>query len=78
MPISEMRIRQIFREELAAIMPKPVPELYTPKEAANLLKVTEGTLAQWRTAGIGPRYLKAGGIKYQLQDIHRYLEGVAS
>ena len=73
MSVSELRIRQIFREELAAIMPKPVPELYTPEEAAKLLKVTIGTLSQWRHAGIGPRYLKAGGIKYELQDIVRYL-----
>lgn len=77
MPINELRIRQIFREELKALMPPKVPELYTPEEAAKLLKVTIGTLAQWRTAGIGPKYFKAGGIKYELRDINSFLDGAA-
>jgi hypothetical protein len=31
--------------------------------------VTVGALAQWRTAGIGSKYFKAGGIKYELRDM---------
>lgn len=77
MPLSEMRFREIIRQELKAIMPVRVPQLLTPKEAAKILKVAEGTLSQWRTEGIGPKYFKAGGIKYELKDIVRYLQSVA-
>jgi hypothetical protein len=31
-----------------------------PNEAAERLRVAPGTLANWRTAGGGPRYIKFG------------------
>ena len=32
----------------------------TPKEAANRLRVTTGTLSNWRVQGNGPRFIKVG------------------
>ena len=32
----------------------------TPKEAANRLRVTTGTLSNWRVQGQGPRFIKVG------------------
>ncbi len=72
--MNETIIRRIFREELEAIMPQPVPQLLSPEDASKLLLVTTGTLAQWRTAGTGPKYFKAGGVKYELKDINEFLK----
>ena len=35
-----------------------MPELVTPKKAANLLSVTERTLERWRTTGDGPPFIR--------------------
>ena len=41
-------------------------DLMEPKEVAELLGVTEGTLVNWRTKGRGPRYIKSGkAVKYR-------------
>jgi len=71
--MNEAKLREIMREELLAYMPQTAPILYVPEEAAKLLKVTVGTLAVWRTNGKGPKYTKAGGIKYELRDINEFL-----
>jgi hypothetical protein len=34
-----------------------------PAEAAERLRITSGTLANWRCAGTGPRFLKFSGRK---------------
>ena len=42
-------------------------------EAAKLLGVTRKTLANWRSLGIGPQYLKYGGrlgpVRYRVADL---------
>lgn len=46
----------------------------TPKEVAAYLRKSEGTLANWRCAGIGPPYVKvAGTIRYRWADIEKWL-----
>lgn len=32
----------------------------TPKEAAHRLRVTTGTLSNWRVQGMGPKFIKVG------------------
>jgi len=40
-------------------------QLYTEKEAASLLKISRGTLSNWRSESRGPTYCKIGGaIRY--------------
>ena len=56
--------------------------IYTPVtphldslETARFLNLkTPGTLANWRTKGQGPAYIKVGGsIRYRMEDLERWL-----
>lgn len=35
-------------------------EFFTPAQLAKLAGVSPGTLANWRSSGMGPRYVKIG------------------
>ena len=49
-------------------------ELLLPAEAAKLLRVSVGTLRDWRYLKTGPAYIKAGArVLYDLHDLERYL-----
>jgi hypothetical protein len=53
----------------------------TPADAAAYVGVKEGTLAQWRCKGIGPRFVKFGRLFYfqvDLDDWIRRASGVQS
>ncbi|MCA8254809.1 DNA-binding protein [Burkholderia sp. AU31624] len=44
-----------------------------PKEAAERLRTTVGTLAVWRVKGQGPRYIKMGRkVLYPLPEIEAF------
>jgi Helix-turn-helix domain len=50
-------------------------EYLTAREAAKFLMMTEKTLRNWRSLGIGPPYAKyVGKILYRLSDLKAYLE----
>jgi hypothetical protein len=52
--------------------PDPV---YTPPEAARYLRKTDGTLANWRSQGRGPRYCRCGSsVVYRLSDLRSFLD----
>jgi hypothetical protein len=49
----------------------------TPKELAERLKVTDGTLRKWRIAKVGPKYVKLGDsrtalVRYKLEDVEAF------
>ncbi|MFC7093511.1 helix-turn-helix domain-containing protein [Jeongeupia naejangsanensis] len=45
-----------------------------PAHAALLLRVTETTLATWRSRGGGPAYIKRGGrVLYRLADLQAFM-----
>ena len=45
----------------------------TPKEAADRLRLTVGTLSNWRVSGGGPRYIKVGRkVLYPLAEIEAF------
>jgi DNA-binding transcriptional MerR regulator len=48
----------------------------TPAEVAELIGVTEGTLAHWRTSGLrGPNYVKVGGrVRYRRVTVEHWIE----
>ena len=46
--------------------------LLTPKELAARWSVSIHTLAAWRSAGIGPSYIKLGGIRYPMDAVLAY------
>lgn len=51
-----------------------LPVLLRADEAAAFLKVTRGTLANWRSAGKGPRYCRWGQtIRYRRSDLELWL-----
>ncbi|WP_222352139.1 helix-turn-helix domain-containing protein [Rhizobium leguminosarum] len=46
----------------------------TAKEAADYLRVTEVTLARWRSTKLGPHYIKSGGkVLYRVSDLLDYV-----
>lgn len=54
----------------------------TPKELAARFHVSPGTLAQWRSAGRGPRFMRVGGtgtrgpVLYRVSDVEAYEEKI--
>lgn len=50
--------------------------LLTPKQAAELLGIPEGTLAQWRSQRRGPPYIKLESrlVRYRCSDLEEWLE----
>jgi excisionase family DNA binding protein len=45
-------------------------------EAADYLRLSKATLDAWRTAGKGPRFIKAGKrVLYDSRDLDRWLDG---
>jgi hypothetical protein len=49
-------------------------QLVSTKELSEIWGVPESTLRYWRSAEIGPTYVKLGGrIKYDLADVEHYV-----
>ena len=53
-----------------------MPEkLLTPEQAAKMLQIRPATLARWRWAGCGPRFVKIGGrVRYAERDIDAFVQ----
>jgi hypothetical protein len=50
-------------------------ELLMPAEAAKVLRVSEGTLRDWRYRKIGPAWIKVGSKpRYDRRDLERYTQ----
>lgn len=48
--------------------------LLTPDEVAQLLRVDERTLSNWRYRGIGPVFSKVGGlVRYTRSDVNSFV-----
>lgn len=52
------------------------PQLLTPVETAEFLKVSHNTLVNWRRSGVGPRYIFIGErlVRYRRSDLEHWLE----
>lgn len=49
--------------------------LLSPTQVAERFSMAEGTLANWRSAGIGPRFVKTGGrVRYRESAIESWLD----
>lgn len=54
-----------------------MPEFYTETEAAEVLRVHPGTLANWRWLSKGPAFYRLEGkILYSKKDLTRYISGI--
>ena len=52
-------------------------ELYSPKEAAQMLGVNENTLYKWRAAGEGPPYMRlseGGPVRYERETLRVWIQ----
>jgi predicted site-specific integrase-resolvase len=50
-------------------------KLLTPEQAATLLHLKPKTLARWRWAGCGPRFIKIGGrVRYAESDLQAFIQ----
>ncbi|MGD1212142.1 MAG: helix-turn-helix domain-containing protein [Candidatus Acidiferrales bacterium] len=51
--------------------------LLTPAQAAEVLGIPEGTLAQWRSQRRGPTFIKLEGrlVRYRVRDLDSYISG---
>jgi hypothetical protein len=57
-------------------------ELLTPEEVSGILKITVGTLENWRQKNYGPAFLKLGGkprspVRYRRQDVENWIAEVS-
>lgn len=57
-------------------------ELLTPEEVSAILKITVGTLENWRQKNYGPKYIKLGGkprspVRYRRQDVEGWVNEVS-
>ena len=55
---------------------KPYVQMLKPEQAAQYLGgISKSTLAKWRVAGFGPRYVKCGSrVLYDVQDLDSWLK----
>jgi hypothetical protein len=60
-------------------MTKKTSKYMTPAEVAKKLGMTEGTLANWRSKDMGPRWITvAGKIVYKSEAVSIYISNSAS
>lgn len=57
-------------------------ELLTPDQVSEILKVTVGTLENWRFKGYGPKYIKLGNarrspVRYRRKDVDGWVAFVS-
>jgi hypothetical protein len=60
----------------AAAQSHPIRTVWTPEEAAGYLRVSPATMANWRTTGEGPRFLRPARrvIRYYADECQRWVE----
>jgi len=52
-----------------------LPVMMTPAQTAEALEVSPATLARWRWAGRGPKFVKYGKhVRYRRQDVVDFIE----
>lgn len=50
-------------------------QLLTPEQAATFLHLKPATLARWRWAGCGPRFVKVGGrVRYEMCELQAFIQ----
>lgn len=57
------------------IMARGADALLTTRHVAALLNKAVATVRDWRTRGIGPRYIRGGGVQYRWADVQAWIDG---
>ena len=53
-------------------------QLLTANEAADFLRCSPKTLANWRSKGIGPAFVKSGRIAYELRVLEKWIDDLSA
>jgi excisionase family DNA binding protein len=65
-------------EIIMSAQPEIREPLGSPEQVAEHLQIPMQTLAQWRTEGAGPRYLRVGRhVRYRWADVDQWLASQA-
>lgn len=55
---------------------EPLGSLLSPADVGRLLKIPVGTLANWRSGGKGPAFIRIGRhVRYRAPDLQRWIDG---
>lgn len=62
------------------VVPSSTERLLTPTEAAELLTLQPSTLAEYRTKGKGPKFIRLAKnvVRYKLSDVLTYIKSQES
>lgn len=62
-------------KSIQTVVPNPTERLLTPTEAAELLTLQPSTLADYRSTGRGPRFVRLSKnlVRYKLSDVLKYI-----
>ena len=62
-------------DKIDSNMIKDVEPLLNTHEAAKYLKISSGTMTNWRNRKRGPAYIKVGNnIRYQISDLQEWIK----
>ena len=58
-------------------------DIWTPRQTADYLQISEITLARWRSSGSGPAYVKLGRganapVRYHIADVKAYVRSLTT
>lgn len=63
-----------MKRKVKKMQARELSELLTPEEAGHILKISPGTLTNWRVQGRGPRFVRTGRrIRYTRNDLAAYV-----
>jgi predicted DNA-binding transcriptional regulator AlpA len=72
--LAEVQLSLMEREDVTTLIGIEPNELIPDTVAAEMLGVKRATLAQWRSRGLGPAYVKIGRfIRYHRPDIATFI-----
>jgi predicted DNA-binding transcriptional regulator AlpA len=70
-------------QEMSSVLGNQKPRgwqftLYSPKQVAKMLCISVNTLANWRSAKIGPKWVKLNNyaVRYPREEVEKYLESI--
>jgi predicted DNA-binding transcriptional regulator AlpA len=65
----------IAAKSVVTLVPSSVERFLTPTEAAELLTIQPSTLAEYRSTGKGPRFVRLSKnlVRYKLSDVVKYI-----
>ena len=69
-----MGVRVKAQDGRGVVVDGRMERMATPRDLAEVLGVPEHTLAQWRSQGKGPAYVKVGRyVRYDWSDVKRWI-----